>query len=136
MVNLRNFIKCFWPSVWSMASAMAGMVLFGLTFMSYENAFLLSSIVALFVLPSVLAFVVMDKFFQKAWLKHLGFLLPVLIVIGLAIVNYIVIRIAELKEGNGDGSLEALILMTIAYFIGATTAYAFFLLSGIFIKGK
>ena len=134
IINLENIKQYFWRIVWGMASAMAGMVLHCLTFASYENAFLLSSIVALFVLPSVLSFVVIEKLFQKTWLKHLGFILPVAIVIGLAICNYFIIRQGELEMGGGDGSLEMLIITTVVYFIGVTIAYAFLLLRGILTK--
>lgn len=121
VIILNCLVRCIWP----MTAAMAGMFLSLLTFASYENATLLSSIVALFVLPSVLSFILIEKMYKSVWLKNLSFFVPFFFVLAWLIYVYFqAIRTAH-EIGSDDGSKAMSIIFSITYGIGISLAFVF-----------
>ena len=123
------FLSCLLRCIWPMIAAIAGVTLCCLTFMGYETI-PGGLIVAIFVLPSVLSFVLIEKRYKWLWLKHLGFILPVSLVIGWLIYTYFELRRMELEQRSGDGSSEVALFMLINYGIGNSLAYVFLNLLG------
>jgi hypothetical protein len=95
----------------------SAMFFYYLIFASYKDAFLLSSGTLLFILPSVLLFVLWRVF----WLKYC-FFVPTIIVTLIFLYGYFDIKRNERITGVGEGSEELVVLYSFGYGIGISFA--------------
>jgi hypothetical protein len=122
------FRKTVWRGGWAIVVAAAGACTY-CAVVSFETVPFGMFVIPL-VVPSILLFLVLERVCPTRLPKYLGFLLPMLLIVGWGSFEIWSLRRQEMVEGLSDGSADFTSYFLECYGVGFCSALAFLLLLG------
>ncbi len=121
-ITLRKIV---WRGAWAIIGAMAVACLYCAVVDMETTPFGL--LVGPFVAPSVVLFLILESTSSARWPKHLGFFLPVFLIVAGHLYQICSLRSQAVLTGVSDGADQMIVYFVECYGIGVSFAFGFLL---------